>query len=65
MESDDAELARVARLVSEAYQYPVDSQVLSPTGEWKGQLCANELHGDAEEPYLRLLDAAAPARERR
>jgi hypothetical protein len=53
----DAELARVAKRVAEAYLYPVDCQVLSPRGELLDHLDANEAMGD-EGRYRRLLDAA-------
>lgn len=54
---DDPELARVARVVSKAYQYPVDSQVLSPAGELLAQAGVDEVMVD-EARYLELLDAA-------
>ena len=57
----DAELARVARIVSEAYRYPVDSLVLSPEGKLLDRASADEVMID-EARYLKLLDAARAGR---
>ena len=51
-----AEWAPIAKDVAEAYEYPVDSLVLSSEGEILGHVAANEDASD--EGYLRLLDAA-------
>ena len=55
-DSDDR-WAPIARDVAEAYEYPVDSLVLSPEGEILGHVAANTDCSD--EGYLHLLDAAS------
>ena len=52
----------VARTVHGNYTYPVDSQVLSCTGELLDHVGANEDPGTAG--YLKLLDAAAVPEKR-
>jgi hypothetical protein len=52
----DAELAEIARRVSQAYEYPVDSLVLSPAGEIRAHCAAMEALMD-EGAYGRMLDA--------
>ena len=54
-ESSD-EWAPIAKDVAEAYEYPVDSLVLSSEGEILAHVAANDDVSD--EGYLRLLDAA-------
>lgn len=50
------EWAPIARDVAEAYEYPVDSLVLSPEGEILAHVAANEDSSSAG--YERVLDAA-------
>ncbi len=55
----EPEVRAVARTVHENYIYPVDSQVLSTSGELIDQVGANS--GPGVAGYRKLLDAAAPA----
>ena len=57
-QTEDADVARVAKVVAGAYVYPVDSHVLSARGELLGRLAANDLEADAVEAYLGLLAKA-------
>ena len=54
--STDTELAAVAARVAKAYEYPVDSLVLSSTGELLDHLGVNDAFGEGR--YEQLLDAA-------
>lgn len=54
----EPEVRAAARVVLDAYLYPVDSQVLSPSGELLDHVCANDHPG--VERYQELLDAALP-----
>jgi hypothetical protein len=60
-EAADPFVRALAAGAHEAYLYPVDSQVWSPTGELLAHACANELHGDATARYHELLDSAVAA----
>jgi len=55
--SPDEDLRELAARLAKAYQYPVDSMVVTSAGELRGHVEANELMGD-DTPYLRLLDSA-------
>lgn len=58
----DAEVAAVAKRVADAYEYPVDSLVLTSAGEILGHVGAMDAMMD-ESAYVRLLDAAGAARD--
>ena len=57
-EAADPFVREVAARAHANYLYPVDSQIYSAAGELLGQLCANDLRGNAGARYLELLDVA-------
>jgi hypothetical protein len=57
----DPALAEIARRVATAYEYPVDSMVLSPAGEINAHCAAMEALMDGSA-YVRMLDAGGEER---